>query len=345
MAAEPGFFAAHLMEQRELGGRGPEVSALGLGCFGMSHAYGNRNQAESIETILRAIELGCTFLDTADEYGAGANELLVGRALAGRRAGITLATKFGFIWDDRGNTVGLNGSRQYAQRACEASLRRLQTDYIDLYYLHRVDPHIPIEETVSAMAELVQQGKVRYLGLSEVSGDLLRRADAIHPIAVVQSEFSLWWRAPSRDILPTCRELGIGFVAFSPLGRGFLTGRLMESRFPAQDFRSTLPRFQPENFRANSRLVHQLIGFSEEKRCSISQLALAWVLAQGRDVVAIPGASTIPHLEENLGALHVQLISADLVRIDEILSANPIRGSRYSETSVFAPPLQSETSA
>ena len=293
------------MQIRELGHSGLKVSALGLGCMGMSEFYGDTDDAESIATIHRALDLGITFLDTADVYGPFKNEVLVGQAIKGKRDKIVLATKFGIVRDP-GNPAkrGVSGKPDYVRSSCEASLRRLGVETIDLYYQHRVDPNTPIEETVGAMAELVKAGKVRYLGLSEASGQTLRRAVKTHPIAALQTEYSLWTRDPETEILATCRELGIGFVAYSPLGRGFLTGQFQKFEdFAADDYRRRSPRFQGENFQKNLDLVRRVEKIAREKGCKPSQLALAWVLAQGNDIVPIPGTKRRKYLEENVGAI------------------------------------------
>src|SRR3954447_19388180 len=293
-----------MTQTRELGTQGLRVSALGLGCMGMSAFYGDRDDEESLRTIHRALELGVNFLDTSDMYGPHTNEELVGRALAGRRDEVGLATKFGIVFDPANPQArGINGKPEYVREACEGSLRRLGVDHIDLYYQHRVDPDTPIEETVGAMAELVEQGKVRYLGLSEASPDTLRRAHAVHPISALQTEYSLWSRDPEDGILPTIRELGIGFVAYSPLGRGFLSGRFQSpDDFEEGDFRKFHPRFQGENFQRNLELVARVKEIADEKGVAAGQLALAWVLAQGDDIAPIPGTTTPEHLEENVAA-------------------------------------------
>ncbi|MEO5722565.1 MAG: aldo/keto reductase [Chthoniobacterales bacterium] len=321
------------MKQRKLGRTGPIVSALGLGCMGMSDIYGGRDEKESVATIARALDLGVTFFDTADVYGPHTNEELLGRTLQGHRERIVLATKFGLIRDaDKPQFNEVNGKPDYVHRACEASLRRLGTDVIDLYYLHRIDPATPIEETVGAMAELVQAGKVRHLGLSEAGAATIRRAHAVHPITAIQSEYSLWTRDPEDEVLQTCRELGIGFVPFSPLGRGFLTGQIQRFEdLEEGDYRRSSPRFQGENFQRNLDLVQRVAEIARGKDCSPAQLALAWVLAQGEDIVPIPGTKRRRYLEENLGALEVDLTSADLAAIEATAPRGAFAGPRYSE--------------
>ena len=319
------------MNTRQLGRSGLTVSALGLGCMGMSDFYGPLDDAESTRTLHRALELGVNFLDTADMYGPYKNEELLARALRGKRGEAVLATKFGIqrFADDPARR-GINGRPEYVQAACEASLKRLGTDYIDLYYQHRVDPNTPIEDTVGAMSRLVEEGKVRYLGLSEAAPASLRRAVAVHPIAALQTEYSLWSREPEDDILATCRELGIGFVPYSPLGRGFLTGQIQKFEdLDAADYRRNAPRFQGENFQKNLDLVARITDLARQKHCTASQLALAWVLAQGDDVVPIPGTKRVPYLEENIGALQVSLSKAELAQLDEIAPQGAAAGPRY----------------
>ncbi len=321
------------MEIRKLGRSGLTVSAMGLGCMGMSEFYGGRDDNESVATIHRALELGITLLDTADVYGPFINEELVGKAIRGRREQVVLATKFGIVRDSRDpNVRGVSGKPEYVRQCCDNSLRRLGVNTIDLYYQHRVDPKTPIEETVGAMAQLVKEGKVRHLGLSEASSTTIRRAAKVHPIAALQTEYSLWTRDPEDEILSTCRELGIGFVAYSPLGRGFLTGRFEKFEdFPADDYRRNSPRFQGENFQKNLDLVRRVEEIAKEKGCKPSQLALAWVLAQGNDIVPIPGTKRRKYLEENVGALQVKLSAEDLGRIDEVFPRDATSGARYPE--------------
>ena len=320
------------MTTRRLGNQGLEVSALGLGCMGMSEFYGGRDEAESIATINRAIDLGVHFLDTADMYGVGANEELVGRGVRDRREWIVVASKFGNGRGEDGSFRGVNGRPEYVRQACDASLRRTGLDFIDLYYQHRVDPQVPIEETVGAMAELVAAGKVKYLGLSEAAPETIRRAHAVHPITALQTEYSLWSRDPEEAILPTVRELGIGFVPYSPLGRGFLTGQFKtEADLPADDYRRNSPRFQGDAFARNLDLVAEIERMAGDKGCTPAQLALAWVLAQGEDIVPIPGTKRRRYLEENLGALDVSLTDEDLSRIDQVLPPGAAAGTRYPE--------------
>jgi aryl-alcohol dehydrogenase-like predicted oxidoreductase len=321
------------MKLRKLGTQGLTVSELGLGCMGMSVAYGAADEAESLATIHRALDLGVTFLDTAEMYGVGANEQLVGQAIASRREQVVLATKFGIQYDSASQSLIVNGSPERVQQSCDGSLQRLGVDYIDLYYLHRVDPNVPIEETVGAMAELVQQGKVRYLGLSEAAATTIRRAHATHPISALQSEYSLWSREVEDEILPTIRELKIGFVPYSPMGRGFLAGKINSpDDFAADDFRRTQPRFQGENFYKNLQLVEQVKEIATQKQVTPGQLALAWVLAQGDDIVPIPGTKRRVYLEENVAAVDIQLTSEELAQIDAVIPKNIAAGDRYSAT-------------
>jgi aryl-alcohol dehydrogenase-like predicted oxidoreductase len=320
------------MQSLQLGTNGPTVSPLGLGCMGMSEFYGAADEGEAIATIHRALELGVTLLDTADAYGPHTNERLVGKAIAGRRDEVVLATKFGLVRDPENSRArGLNGTPDYVRSSCEGSLERLGVDHIDLYYLHRVDPATPIEETVGAMAGLVQDGKVRHIGLSEAGPETLRRASAVHPIAALQTEYSLWSRDPEDEILPAARELGIGFVAYSPLGRGFLSGQIQSPEdLGPDDFRRFSPRFQGENFQRNLELVRAVQEIAADKGCTPSQLALAWVLAQGDDIVPIPGTKRRPYLEENMAALDVELTPGELERIEAAVPRAV--GDRYDET-------------
>lgn len=321
------------MQQRKLGTQGLTVSALGLGCMGMSDFYGSRDDQESIATIHRALELGVSLLDTADMYGPFTNEELVGRAIKGRREDVVIATKFGIVRDPNDASIrGINGKPEYVRSACVASLKRLGVDFIDLYYQHRVDPETPIEDTVGAMAELVSTGKVRYIGLSEAGPDTLRRAHGVHPISALQTEYSLWSRDPEDEILDVCRELGIGFVAYSPLSRGFLTGQIQHFEdLPEGDYRRQSPRFQGDNFQRNLNLVSRVEEMAKEKGCTPSQLALAWVLAQGPDIVPIPGTKRRKYLEQNVAALDVHLSDADLKRLDEVAPRGAVAGPRYPE--------------
>jgi aryl-alcohol dehydrogenase-like predicted oxidoreductase len=322
------------MKTRKLGDQGLEVSAEGLGCMGMSEFYGDADESEAIRTIHRALELGVNFLDTADMYGPFTNEKLVGRAIADRRDHVVLATKFGHARGENGERLGIRGDAEYVRQACDASLARLGVDHIDLYYQHRVDKNVEIEETVGAMKELVEAGKVRYLGLSEVSAQTIRRAHAVHPVSALQTEYSLWTRDPEDAVLPAVRELGVGFVAYSPLGRGFLSGRFRSpDDFEEGDFRRNNPRFQGENFQKNLALVEKVKEIAEEKGVSAGQLALAWVMAQGDDVVPIPGTTNVQNLEENVAAAEIELGNDELARLDEIAPRGIAAGDRYADMS------------
>ena len=322
------------MEKRTLGNEQLEVSALGLGCMGMSEFYGTPDEEESVATIHRALELGVTFFDTADMYGPFTNEKLVGKALRGRRREVVLATKFGNERREDGSFVGVNGRPAYVRKACEASLQRLGVDHIDLYYQHRIDPDVPVEETVGAMGRLVEEGKVRFLGLSEAAPDTIRRAHAEHPITALQTEYSLWSREPEEEILPTVRELGIGFVPYSPLGRGFLTGQFEKPEdFPEDDYRRRSPRFQGENFYKNLELVEAVREMADTKGITPAQLAIAWVLTQGDDLVPIPGTKHQKYVKENTGALNVTLSQRELDRLDDIAPRGAAAGDRYADMS------------
>jgi aryl-alcohol dehydrogenase-like predicted oxidoreductase len=324
------------MQTRKLGSQGLEVSAMGLGCMGMSEFYGSADEGEALATIGRALELGVDFLDTADMYGPFTNERLVGRAIAGKRDSVVVATKFGNVRGENGERMGIRGDADYVRQACDASLERLGIDQIDLYYQHRVDKEVPIEETVGAMAELVEQGKVRYIGLSEASPDTIRRAHAVHPISALQTEYSLWTRDPEERLLPTVRELGIGFVPYSPLGRGFLSGRFESPEdIPEDDFRRHNPRFQGENFQRNLELVERVREIAGEKGVTAGQLALAWVLHQGQDIVPIPGTKRREYLEENVAAAEIELSDEDLRRIDEAAPVGAAVGERYPDMSTI----------
>jgi aryl-alcohol dehydrogenase-like predicted oxidoreductase len=320
------------VESRNLGDEGLVVSELGLGCMGMSEFYGTGDEDESVATIRRALELGITFLDTADMYGPFTNEKLVGRAIEGRRDEVVLATKFGNVRGENGERLGISGDPDYVSKACDASLGRLGVDHIDLYYQHRVDPETPVEETWSAMKELVEAGKVRFLGISEAAPETIRRAHSVHPVSALQTEYSLWSRDVEDEILPTARELGIGFVPYSPLGRGFLTGRITSPEdFEEDDFRRNAPRFQGENFQKNLDLVDRVREIAQEKDVTAGQLALAWLLYQGEDVVPIPGTKRREYLEENAAAADVELTGEDLRRIEEVAPAGAAAGERYDE--------------
>lgn len=320
------------MEQRRIGKNGPLVSAMGLGCMGMSMGYGLGDDAQSMKVIHRAMDLGVTLIDTADMYGWGHNETLIGKAIKAQRHKITLATKMGFARRDKGGTLdyGIDGSPAYVKEACDASLKRLGVEVIDLYYLHRVDPKTPIEDSIGAMADLVKAGKIRHIGLSEVKPSTIRRAAKVHTIAAVQTEYALWERYPENEIIPTCQALGIGFIAYSPLGRGFLTGEISDvSTLSPEDFRPMLPRFQGENFVANQKLVLKLKKMAEVKQCSLSQLALAWILTQAEGIIPIPGTKRIQHLENNINALNIKLSQEDLDKLESIFPMNVAKGNKY----------------
>lgn len=327
------------LRRRQLGSSGLEVAELGLGCMGMSEFYdpGQMNDADSIRVIHRYLDAGGNFLDTADMYGLGRNEALVGRAIAGQRDAVVLATKFGNVRGPKGEFLGVSGDPRYVHHCCNESLKRLKVDTIDLYYQHRVDPNVPIEDTVGAMAELVRAGKVRHLGLSEAAPATIRRAARVHPIAALQTEYSLWSRDPEDEILPTTRELGIAFVAYSPLGRGFLTGQFktLEDLAP-DDYRRHSPRFQGENFQKNLDLVRRIQELARKRACTPAQFALAWVLAQGHDIIPIPGTKRMPYLEENLGAVAIELTSDERRRIDQMLPAGSAAGDRYAAPAMAA---------
>lgn len=322
------------MKTRTLGKNGPRISAIGLGCMGMSAFYGAHDDSESLATLHYALDRGLNFLDTADMYGPHTNEILVGRAIQGRRDEVFLATKFGIQLDPNNPQVrGVNGRPEYVHASCDASLKRLGVDHIDLYYQHRIDPNVPVEETVGAMAELVKAGKVRYLGLSEASAQTLERAHQVHPITALQSEYSLWTRDPENSVLAVCERLGVGFVPYSPLGRGFLTGAIKSPEdFDADDFRRDNPRFQGDNFARNLHLVEQVRVLAQDKGCSPAQLALAWVLARGEYLVPIPGTRRIKNLQENLGALDVILTDSELAAIEAVFPSDAISGTRYAES-------------
>jgi len=320
------------MQTRQLGKKGPSISALGLGCMGMSEFYGPTDEAESIATIHRALDLGITYLDTADVYGPFTNEALVGRAIRGKRNQVFLATKFGILRSADPNYRGVSGKPEYVKQSFEASLKRLGVDVVDLYYQHRIDPNVPVEETVGAMAQLVKEGKVRFLGLSEAGPKTIRRAHSVHPITAVQNEYSLWTRGPEDSVLPVCRELGIGFVPYSPLGRGILTGRITKlDDLAKDDFRRTNPRFEEANFKKNLELAHRVSQMAAEKGCTAGQLALAWVLAQGKTIVPIFGTKRRTYLEENIGALDVDVNAEDLKRLDQLFPKDVAAGPRYGE--------------
>lgn len=326
---------ANSFPRRTLGSQGLSVSAIGLGCMGMSDFYGGADDATNLAVLNHALDVGVNFLDTADMYGIGRNELLLAKVLKTRRDEVVLATKFGNVRAENGDFLGVNGSPEYVRAACDASLKRLGVDHIDLYYQHRVDPKVPAEETVGAMAELVRAGKVRHLGLSEASGNTIRRAAQVHPIAALQSEYSLWTRDVENDALPVCRELGIGFVPYSPLGRGFLTGKIAKiDQLDSNDWRRSNPRFQGENFDQNQRLVRAVTEIAQERGYTPAQLALAWLLHQGDDIVPIPGTRRIERLDENAGAAHIELSQEELDRIDAVLDSNIVAGARYAQASM-----------
>ena len=320
------------LSTRKLGSQGLEVSAIGLGCMGMSDFYGDADHATNLAVLNHALDVGVNLLDTADMYGPHRNEELLGEVLKTRRREVVLATKFGNVRAPSGEFLGIDGTPEYVRSACDASLKRLGVEQIDLYYQHRVDPKVPIEETVGAMAQLVKAGKVRFLGLSEASAQTIRRAASVHPITALQSEYSLWTRDMEDEVLPTCRELGIGFVAYSPLGRGFLTGAIQKpDQLAANDWRRQNPRFKPENFDQNQRLVQAVTELAQERGCTPAQLALAWLLHQGEDIVPIPGTRRISRLDENVGAIRIRLSDEELERIDQVLSTNAVVGTRYPE--------------